>query len=71
MSEDKDWIQEKCNTNKPPTKAPDKPSIGNKSKNKLKKALEVAKKALETYAFLYDESIAKDTLKEIEELTNE
>lgn len=50
MNEDKDWIQEKCNTNKPPTRVPDKPSVGNKSKSNLKKALEIAKKALETYA---------------------
>ena len=99
---DKDWIQEKCNTNKPPTKVPDKPSVGNKSKNNLKKALEIAKTALETYSdsrnferahyectvegsgvfraattpkkvitFYYDEGIAKNALKEIEELMDE
>lgn len=31
--EDKDWIQEKCNTNKPPTEVPKKPSIGNRKKS--------------------------------------
>lgn len=28
--EDKEWAQEKCNTNRPPTNPPERPSIGNK-----------------------------------------
>lgn len=36
--EDKDWIQEKCNTNKPPTEVPKKPSIGNRKKSTVTKA---------------------------------
>ena len=31
--EDKEWIQEKCNTNKPPTEVPKKPSIGFQKKS--------------------------------------
>lgn len=39
----KEWIQEKCNTNMPPTSVPERPSIGNKKhrvayKYKVKKS---------------------------------
>ena len=31
---DKEWIHEKCGTNTPPTSVPERPSIGNKKKDK-------------------------------------
>lgn len=34
INQNKEWIHEKCGTNTPPTSVPEKPSIGNKKKDK-------------------------------------
>jgi hypothetical protein len=43
----KEWIQEKCGTNTPPTEAPERPSMGNKKSKKVMKKSEYYKDILD------------------------
>ena len=58
--EDKEWIQEKGNTNTPPKATPEKPSVGNKKKSDLRTREEIEQKITELEIVARYVNVGKD-----------